>query len=71
MFETEILTRTITKYDVPFMMDTACELVWRHFGRKVFVIRLFCMTFKEKFKIRKHWPFRLGFGFTMRGMKMF
>ena len=36
----------------------------RHFGRKVFVIRLLRRTFKEKLKIQKHRPFKLDFSFT-------
>ena len=35
----------------------------RHFGWKIFVIRLLYRTFKEKLKIQRHHPFKLGFGF--------
>ena len=47
------------------MVDSACEFSRRHFGRKVFVIRLPYKTFKEKLKIQEQHPFKLGFGFTM------
>ena len=50
-------------------MGTACFFVFFrfHFGWKVFVIRLLCIyrTFKEKLKIQGHYPFELGFGFTI------
>ena len=55
---------TIATYDVTFMVDTAGEFFGRHFGWKVFVIRLLYRTFKEKLKIQGHYPFKLGFGFT-------
>ena len=45
-------------------MDTACEFCRRHFGWKVFVIRLLYRTFKEKLKIQGHHPFKFGFGLT-------
>ena len=45
-------------------MGPACEFFRRHFGWKVFVIRLLCRNFKEKLKIQGHYPFKLGFGFT-------
>ena len=43
---------------------TACEFFRRHFGWKVYVIRLLYETFKEKLKIQGHHPFKLGFDFT-------
>ena len=46
------------------MVGPACEFFRRHFGWKVFVIRLLCRTFKEKLKIQGHYPFKVGFGFT-------
>ena len=46
------------------MVGTACELFRRHFGWKVFVIRLLYRTLKEKLKIQGHHPFKLGFVFT-------
>ena len=52
-------------YDVTFMVGTAYEFFRRHFGWKVFVIRLLYRTFKEKLKIKGHHPFKLGFGFTL------
>ena len=45
-------------------MGTACEFVRRHFGWKVFVIRLLYRTFKEKLKIQGHYLFKSGFDFT-------
>ena len=56
---------TIANYDVPFMVGTACEFFRRHFGCKVFVKRLLYRTFKEKLKIQRHHPFKLGLGFTL------
>ena len=47
-----------------FMEGTAYELFRRYFGRKLFVIRLLCITFKEKLKIQEHRPLRIDFGFT-------
>ena len=47
-----------------FMVVTACEFFRRHFGWKVFVIRLLYRAFKEKLKIQGQHPFKLGFGFT-------
>ena len=41
-----------------------CVIFSSHFGLKVFVIRLLCRTFKEKWKIQGHHPVKLGFGFT-------
>ena len=64
MFEIEILTRYHSTYDVAFMVGTVCEFFRRHFGWKVFVIRLLYRTFKEKLKIQGHHPFKLCFGFT-------
>ena len=55
---------TIATYDVTFIVSTAGEFFRRHFGWKVFVIRLLYRTFKEKLKIQGHHPFKLGFGFT-------
>ena len=46
------------------MVGTACEFIRRHFGLKVFVIRLLHRTFKEKLKIQVHHPFKLRSGFT-------
>ena len=45
-------------------MGTTCEFFRRHFGWKVFVIRLLYRTFKEKLKIQGHHPFKLDSGFT-------
>ena len=36
----------------------------RHFGWKIFVIRLLYRAFKEKLEIQGHRPFKLAFGFT-------
>ena len=46
------------------MVGTACGFFRRHFGLKVFVIRLIYRTFKEKLKIQGHHPFKLGLSFT-------
>ena len=47
------------------MVGTACEFFRRHFGWKVFVIRLLYKPLKEKFKIQGQHPFKSYFGFTM------
>ena len=47
------------------MVGMACDFFRCHFGWNVFVIRSLYRTFKEKLKIQKHHPFKLGFGFTM------
>ena len=64
MFDFEISTRYYRTYDATFMVGTACEFFRRHFGRKVFVIRLLNRSFKEKLKTQRHYLFKLGFGFT-------
>ena len=46
------------------MFMVACELFRRHFGWKVFVIRLLYETFKEKLAIQSHHPFEFGFCYT-------
>ena len=55
---------TIATYDVPFMVGSKCEFFRRHFGWKVFVKCLLYRTLKEKLKIQRHHPFKLGLGFT-------
>ena len=47
-----------------WVVGTACEFFRRHFGWKVFVIRLLYRIFKEKLKVQGHHPFKLCFGFT-------
>ena len=47
-----------------FIVGTACDFFRRHFGWKVFVIRLLYRTSKEKLKIQGKHTFKLGFGFT-------
>ena len=56
---------TIAIYDVTFMVGTAYEFFRRHFGWKVFVIRLLYRTCKKKLKIQGHYPFKLSFDFIM------
>ena len=52
--------------DIRKELGTACEFLDVILvGWKVFVIRLLYKTFKEKLKIQRHHPFKLGFGFTI------
>ena len=64
MFKIAFLHVTIAIYDVTLMAGTAYDFFRRHFGWKVFVIPLPYRTFKEKMKIQRPHPFKLGFGFT-------
>ena len=64
MFEIEILTRYHSNIWRHVHVGMAYEFFRRYFGWKVFEIRLLYRTFKEKSKIQRHHPFKLGFGFT-------
>ena len=65
MFESEILTRYHSNILRHVHGGYGVWIFRRHFGRKVFVIRLLYRIFEEKLKIQRHHPFKLGFGFTM------
>ena len=64
MFEFEILTLYHSNIRVTFLVGTACVFFRRHFGWKVFVMRLLYRKFKEKLKVQGQHPFELGLGFT-------